>query len=169
MFQDAETMRLTGHHAEGEPDEARLRAWYGTRADHDGRLDLAVVEKATGDVVGEAVPNEWDAGNEGCNCRIAFGPGAHGRGLGTKATRLIVRYRFERLGPHRISLEVYAFNPRARRVYEKVGFVPEGVLRDALLWEGERVDAALMSILAPGWFEHRGWPERVGRASSYKG
>ncbi|MDT0469491.1 GNAT family N-acetyltransferase [Streptomyces gibsoniae] len=58
-FQDAETTRLTGYHAEGEPDEARLRAWYGTRADHDDRLDLAVVEKATGDVVGEAVLNEW--------------------------------------------------------------------------------------------------------------
>ncbi|MFF4960298.1 GNAT family N-acetyltransferase [Streptomyces sp. NPDC001222] len=167
MFQDAETMRLTGYHAEGEPDEARLRTWYGTRADHDDRLDLAVMEKPTGDVVGEAVLNDWDAGNESCNFRIAFVPGAHGRGLGTEATRLIVGYGFERLGLHRISLEVYAFNPRARRVYEKVGFVPEGVLRDALLWEGERVDAVVMSILAPDWFEHRGWPERGGRASPW--
>ena len=62
---------------------------------------------------------------------------------GTEATRLIVGYGFEKLGLHRISLEVYAFNPRARRAYEKVGFVAEGVLRDALLWEGERVDATV--------------------------
>ncbi|MEU0009324.1 GNAT family protein [Streptomyces sp. NPDC006314] len=166
MARDAQVARLTGSHGENEPDEARLRAWYGTRADQGDRLDLAVVEKATGDVVGEAVLNEWDAGNESCSFRIAFVPGAHGRGLGTEATRLIVGYGFEKLGLHRISLEVYAFNPRARRVYEKVGFVPEGVLRDALLWEGERVDAVVMSILAPEWFEHYGRPERAGRAPS---
>ncbi|MFE0375332.1 GNAT family N-acetyltransferase [Streptomyces inhibens] len=162
MFRDAEVTRLTGSHDDGEPDEGQLRAWYSTRADQDDRLDLAVVEKATGNVVGEAVLNEWDADNEGCGFRISFVPGAQGRGLGTEATRLIIGYGFEKLALHRISLEVYAFNPRARRVYEKVGFVLEGVLRDALLWEGERVDAAGMSILAPEWFRHRGRPERAG-------
>ncbi|AJT70088.1 hypothetical protein T261_8496 [Streptomyces lydicus] len=166
MFRDAEVARLTGSHGEGEPDEAQLRAWYGSRADQDDRLDLAVVERATGDVVGEAVLNEWAPGNESCSFRISFVPGAHGRGLGTEATRLIVGYGFEKLGLHRISLEVYAFNPRARRVYEKVGFVPEGVLRGALLWEGERVDAAVMSILAPEWLEHFGRPESAGPAPS---
>ena len=164
VFRDAEVMRLTGSHGDPEPDAARLRAWYGTRADQDDRLDLAVVEKQTGHVVGEAVLNEWDAGNESCSFRIVFAPGAHGRGLGTEATRLIVGHGFEQLGLHRISLEVYAFNPRARRVYEKAGFVAEGVLRNALHWEGERVDATVMSILAPEWFRHRGRPERAGRA-----
>ncbi|WP_158841806.1 GNAT family N-acetyltransferase [Saccharothrix deserti] len=168
MFDDAEVTRLTGSH--GGVDEARLRAWYDTRGDQDDRLDLAVVEQATGNVVGEAVLNDWDAGNESCGFRIAFVPGTFGRGLGTEAVRLIVGYGFEKLGLHRISLEVYAFNPRARRVYEKVGFVAEGVLRDALLWDGERVDATVMSILAPDWSRHRGRPggptEPPGRRTS---
>lgn len=166
MLRDAETTRLTGSHGEDEPDEVRTRAWYDTRGDQDDRLDLAVVERATGNVVGEAVLNEWDAANESCNFRISLTPGAFGRGLGTEATRLTVGYGFERLGLHRVSLEVYAFNPRAYRAYEKVGFVPEGVLRDALLWEGERVDATVMSILGPEWFRHRGRPEPVGHAPS---
>ncbi|CAM5467444.1 GNAT family N-acetyltransferase [Streptomyces abikoensis] len=157
LFRDEETARLTGSH--GAPDDAALRKWYATRADQDDRLDLAVVERATGEVVGEAVLNEWDPGNESCSFRICSVPGAPGRGLGTEATRLIVGYGFEALGLHRISLEVYAFNPRARRVYEKAGFVPEGVLRGALLWKGERVDAEVMSVLAPEWFRHRGYPE----------
>ncbi|ONI86623.1 GNAT family N-acetyltransferase [Saccharothrix sp. ALI-22-I] len=162
MFGDPEITRLTGSH--GGVDEVRLRAWYDTRGDQDDRLDLAVVEQATGDVVGEAVLNDWDAGNESCGFRISFVPGTFGRGLGTEAVRLIVGYGFEKLGLHRIALEVYAFNPRARRVYEKVGFVAEGVLRDALLWEGERVDATVMSILAPDWSRHRGRPS--GRLDS---
>lgn len=165
MFRDAEASRLTGSHDDSEPDEARICAWYDTRRDQDDRLDLAVVEQTTGSVIGEAVLNEWDPGNESCSFRICLVPGAYGHGLGTEATRLIVGYDFEELGLHRISLEVYAFNPRARRVYEKVGFVAEGVLRDALLWEGKRVDAAVMSILAPEWFQHRGRPEAAGHLS----
>lgn len=158
MLRDAESARLTGSHGESEPDEATIRTWYDTRGDQDDRLDLAVIERASGDVVGEAVLNQWEPDNESCNFRISLVPGAYGRGLGTEATRLIVGHGFEALGLHRISLEVYAFNPRARRVYEKTGFVAEGVLRDALLWEGRRAAAVVMSILAPEWTEHRGRP-----------
>ncbi|MCB5167575.1 GNAT family N-acetyltransferase [Streptomyces bambusae] len=158
LFTDPEVSRLTGSH-EGETyDEEALRTWYGSRGDQDDRLDLAVVERATGRVIGEVVLNLWDRHNESCSFRIGFVPGTHGRGLGTEATRLIVGHGFEQLGLHRISLEVYAFNPRARRVYEKVGFTPEGTLRDALLWQGRRVDATLMSLLAPDWHHHRGRP-----------
>ncbi|MEU7070680.1 GNAT family protein [Streptomyces narbonensis] len=149
LFEDAEVSRLTGNHTRF--DEAALRKWYGSRSAQDDRLDLAVVERATGRVVGEVVLNEWDEQNASCSFRTVFVPDAVGRGLGTEATRLIVGHGFEALGLYRIHLEVYAFNPRARRAYEKAGFRAEGVLRGALLWEGERVDATVMSVLAPEW------------------
>lgn len=146
---DREVRRLTGSH--GEVDEERAREWLRTRQDQTDRLDLAVVDRTNGACVGEAVLNGWDPDNRSCGFRILIGPAGRDRGLGTEATQLIVGYGFEELGLHRISLEVYAFNPRARRAYEKVGFVAEGVLRDALCWAGEWVDATVMSILAPEW------------------
>lgn len=164
MFRDPEVARFTGSHQ--ALDERDARAWYATRREQDDRLDLAVVERATGSVVGEVVLNAWDADNESCSFRTCFVPTALGRGLGTEATRLIVGYGFEQLAVHRVSLEVFTFNPRARRAYEKVGFVREGVVRDALLWEGERVDAELMSILAPEWRAHRGFPALSASASA---
>jgi RimJ/RimL family protein N-acetyltransferase len=134
------------------PKEEMLAAeWYATRNDTDDRLDLAVVDKASGACVGEAVLNQWDPGSQSCNFRILIGPGGQNRGLGTEATRLIVGYGIEHLGLHRISLEVYAFNPRARRAYERVGFRPEGVLRESLRYGDQWIDAAVMSILAPEW------------------
>ncbi len=105
-----------------------LHDWYRTRNDQAGRLDLAVAGKAGGGCAGEAVLNQWDPGNDSRNFRILIGPDGRDRGLGTEATRLIVGYGFERLGLHRVSLEVYAFNPRARRAYEKAGFRAEGIL-----------------------------------------
>ena len=134
------------------PEEEQLRReWYATRNDTDDRLDLAVVDKASGACVGEAVLNQWDPGSQSCNFRILIGPAGQNRGLGTEATRLIVGYGFEQLGLHRISLEVYAFNPRARRAYEKAGFRAEGVLRESLRYGDQWIDATVMSILAREW------------------
>jgi RimJ/RimL family protein N-acetyltransferase len=159
VIQDPEVSRLTDSPlAQSRDDEAegRFRTWYGTRHEQRDRLDLAVVDQTTGACVGEVVLNRWDASNRSCNFRILLAAAGRDRGLGTDATRLIVGYGFERLGLHRISLGVFSFNPRARRAYEKAGFVVEGVLRDAYLSDGVWVDDIVMSILAPEWAIHRG-------------
>ena len=83
-------------------------------------------------------------------------PTAAAAGSGTEATTLLLRYAFEDLRLHRVSLGVYAFNPRARHVYEKAGFVVEGVDREALLFDGRRVDMIRMAVLAPEWSARRG-------------
>jgi RimJ/RimL family protein N-acetyltransferase len=150
MLHDPEGNRLTG--TRGPFDRERAEAWYATRAEHDDRLDLAVVERESGDYVGEVVLNELDADNRSCGFRISLiGPRAFGRGYGTEATRLVLAHAFEAVGVNRVELEVYDFNPRARHVYEKVGFVHEGTKRQALNWDGEWVDAHLMAMLAGDW------------------
>jgi RimJ/RimL family protein N-acetyltransferase len=55
------------------------------------------------------------------------------------------------VGVHRIELEVYDFNPRARHVYEKAGFVYEGTKRDTLHWDGEWIDCHVMGLLERDW------------------
>ncbi|GAA2759928.1 GNAT family N-acetyltransferase [Actinopolymorpha rutila] len=158
MLRDAEIGRLTGSvHATGEVTpwdetaEARMLAWYSSRNAQPDRLDLAVVDRRDDACVGEVVLNEWDEPNRSCNIRIALVSAGQGRGLGTEAMRLMVAHGFEQLGLHRISLNVYDFNPRARRAYEKVGFVQEGARRDVLCLDGEWVSDVVMSILAPEW------------------
>jgi len=68
-------------------------------------------------------------------------------GYGTDAMRTLCRFGFEMMNLHRIQLEVYAPNDRARHVYEKVGFVVEGRLRDALFKYGRYHDILVMSLL----------------------
>jgi RimJ/RimL family protein N-acetyltransferase len=70
------------------------------------------------------------------------------QGYGTDATRTMVRYGFDQLNLHRISLHVYATNLRAVRAYEKVGFVVEGTLRDAQFLGGRHIDVIAMAILS---------------------
>ena len=158
---DPEGDRLTGSHPRPGGLTVEMREnWYATRADFDDRLDLAVVDRATGRFAGEVVLNELDADNQSCNFRIYLMRNRNrNRGLGTEATRMILAHAFEAVGLHRVDLEVYAFNPRARRVYGKVGFVYEGTKRQALQWDGAWTDAHVMSILAQEWAVHHGYPE----------
>lgn len=83
---------------------------------------------------------------------IAIGePSNWGRGLGTDALRALLDFGFGTLRLDRITLDVYAFNDRARRSYEKCGFVLEGTARQALYRDGRRHDIHLMAILREEW------------------
>ena len=73
------------------------------------------------------------------------------RGFGTDATRAICDFGFGELRLERIGLQVYAGNERARRTYEKVGFVHEGTLRHARYHHGEHVDVHVMGLLRADW------------------
>lgn len=128
-----------------------LRAWYGSREDQDDRLDLGVEDRASGRLVGEVVLNELDPAAASANIRVLLGPQGRGRGLGTEAMRLTLAHAFERVGLHRVSLHVISHNPRARHVYESLGFVHEGTLRESVVLDGERHDEHVMSLLAPEW------------------
>ena len=94
----------------GAQPDAR-RPIYGRWAEADDRLVLAIVDNVTGQGVGEAVLNDWDAGNRSCGFRILIGAAGQGRGLGTEATRLTVQHALGPMGLHRLSLEVYDINP----------------------------------------------------------
>lgn len=149
---DEEIAILTGSvHSRGEkataPPLDELRGIYGAWAHAEDRLVLGVVDRETGELVGEVVLNDWDAGNRSCGFRTLLGSAGRGRGLGTEATRLIIEHGLGTMGLHRITLEVYDINPRARHVYEKVGFILEGTGRDVLLLDGAWVDVHYMAIL----------------------
>ena len=161
VLSDPEVRRLTGSvesTAEAERPEVldeRLRDWYATRNDQPDRLDLAIEDAASGILVGEVVLNEVDLEALTCNLRLLVGPLGRDRGLGTEAVGLVTAYGIERLGMRRITLEVFEFNPRARRVYEKVGYVVTGVRPGALVFDGVEVAALDMAVDAGDW---RGFP-----------
>lgn len=165
IIEDPEVLRFTDETSE-EFTLERLRSWYGSRSAQPDRLDLAVTDRATGELVGEVVLYEWDPKARSCTFRTLVGPRGRGRGIGTEATRLIAAHGFEQLGLRRIQLEVYGHNARALRAYEKAGFVVEGVRREAELQDGEWRDWVMMAILDREWAAHRGRPDLSAAVSS---
>lgn len=79
-----------------------------------------------------------------------------GQGYGSDAMRIVLRYAFTELNLQRVSLDVFDYNPRAIRSYEKVGFRHEGRIRQALSRDGRRYDLVYMGILRQEWQQANG-------------
>jgi RimJ/RimL family protein N-acetyltransferase len=78
---------------------------------------------------------------------IMLHPDYRGRGLATAATRLLTSHLVFDLDYHRIQLEVYGFNERAVRHFERAGFLHEGVRRQAYWRHGGWVDVILFGLV----------------------
>jgi len=144
--QDSEMRRLTGTHRTFT--RAAIGAWVASRADAAGRYDWAVTETDGGGWLGDCALNDIDTDNGSAGFRIALDR-RPGEGLGAEATGLVLGFAFGELGLYRVELEVFDFNVRARRSYEKSGFAVEGVKRGGLLWDGRRHDVICMAALHP--------------------
>jgi len=77
------------------------------------------------------------------------------QGCGTEVTQLLLAWAFEVLNLHKVWLGVNAAQSNAVRVYEKVGFVREGILRDEVWRNGRYYDAVRMSLLATEYHAQR--------------
>jgi RimJ/RimL family protein N-acetyltransferase len=78
---------------------------------------------------------------------IMLHPDYRGRGLATAATRLLTRHLVFDLDFHRVQLEVYGYNERALRHFDRAGFLREGVRRQAYRRHGEWVDGVLFGLV----------------------
>lgn len=72
-----------------------------------------------------------------------------GQGLGTAALRLGADYAWNHLNLNRLWLTTFAYNERALRAYERVGFQREGVQRRAAFINGKWTDVVMMGALRP--------------------
>ena len=119
--------------------------WFAVRALEDDRL--------LGDITLSVV--DWGSRN----AFMGIGIGARefwGKGYGTDAIELLLRYAFTELNLRRVSLNVFEFNERAIRSYEKVGFRLEGRERQVMQRGGRRWDIIDMGILQEEWMENYG-------------
>jgi RimJ/RimL family protein N-acetyltransferase len=106
------------------------------------------VERASGQSVGTIGLSRIDLVNRRAEYGVLIGePGARGKGLAAEASRLLLAYAFETLGLRRVYLHVLARNADALRLYRRVGFQPEGVLRQHVRKGDDFLDVAVMAAL----------------------
>jgi len=86
--------------------------------------------------------------NRNAEFSIIIGDPQHwGKGLGAEATILCLQHAFQELNLHRVYLTVREDNASALKLYSKLGFLKEGLLRDAIYKNNKFVNMLIMSIL----------------------
>ncbi|KAF2485869.1 acyl-CoA N-acyltransferase [Neohortaea acidophila] len=83
----------------------------------------------------------------------------HGKGYGTEALEWVLRWGFRMANLHRITIAGFGLNPGAKRLYERVGFVQEGVQREEMWYDGRYWDSWSLSMLDREWYARYGEKE----------
>jgi RimJ/RimL family protein N-acetyltransferase len=147
---DSEVLQFLGQrHPMGREQE---KEWLADQYKSEHQMNLAIVLKDEDLHIGNCGFNAIDYINKSAAFGILIGEkAAWNQGYGPEAARLILGYGFEQLNLHRIELDVYSLNPRAKKAYEKVGFKLEGTKRDSYYRNGQYHDTYVMSVLRSEW------------------
>ena len=146
-----------------QPIREMFKAW--STNESGAGVAFSAVRRSDDELLGHVSLWGAELPTRGATLGVIMGPDARGRGLGTDALGILVRYGFEEMGLNRIQLGVYSFNDRAIAAYKKLGFVEEGRRREAALHAGHWYDEVLMAILASEYATGRasGSPAAKGR------
>lgn len=124
--------------------ESDARRWVGFVADGwrtRERLALLIVD--ADEVLGAVEVRLGEIGSIG----YWVAAGARGRGVATRALRLLSRWALTEGGVERLELTTHPDNVASQRVAEKAGFTREGVLRAHMRFADGRRDSVIFSLL----------------------
>ena len=114
-------------------------------------LQLAVVVRQTGQLVGDVGLTWTSAEHRQGEVGYVVHPDASGRGYATEATAVMIRYGFDGLGLHRITGRMDARNTASARVLERLGMRREAHLRENEFVKGKWTDEVVYALLAREW------------------
>lgn len=130
----------------GQQAAAILQQWAGT----EKGLTLAVVQQASGQVVGHAGCDwEWDPHHPSVS--LVIDPARQRQGLGSEALALLLGYLFDYTPAHNVACWIAGWNREGQSLARRHGFQDAGRLRRAGLHQGAYFDLVVMDLLRREW------------------
>lgn len=107
----------------------------------------AVIEKTSGECIGQIAYFLVDKNNSWGEIEYAIGAAYQGKGYATEAAKAVIDYGFKKIGFNKVQICVRPANTKSKRVIEKCGFEYEGTLRDYFLIDGKYEGRMYYSLL----------------------
>ena len=128
------------------------KAWYENRVlNNPNQVDFEIHDKMTGKLIGNCGLYYINWKNRSAEFTVYLGDYSYrGKGIGKDALVVLFDYGFNTLNLHRVWCEVYS-NNAALGVYENIGFIKEGVMRETYYDDGKYWDSTILSMLKKEW------------------
>lgn len=123
------------------------KRWYEGNRNNANRFDAAFIDDEGAPLAFGGLTN-IDYSVRKAEFYIFVNPEMQGKGIGTKATYLLLKYGFEVLQLHKVYLFTNASNTGAKKTYEKVGFKLEGIHREENIIDEKYEDRLYYGFLA---------------------
>lgn len=104
------------------------------------------------EAVGVAIISSVDMKNRTSNMNIKLLKSARGRGIATHALNLIIQYCFEELNMHCLTANVIERNEDSRKLWQKLGFNEDGILRQRIYKNGAYHNIVSYSLLKEEYY-----------------
>lgn len=148
----------------GAGDEAALRALLLERRLESDAHGLFVIQSPAGERLGGLTLRVSNRRSRICDLsRLMVRPDRRRAGIAAAAVSLASRRALVEDGLHRIQAEVYGHNPASQALFERAGFVCEGIRRSAYWREGRWVDGVLFGLLAEEFASQEAPPAAPGQ------
>ncbi|WP_062641851.1 GNAT family N-acetyltransferase [Streptomyces maremycinicus] len=108
-----------------------------------------------GTLVGGVLFLNFDAEDGNCEVGCWLEPACTGRGLVTRAIRVLIDFAVERRGIQRVEWIASAGNTPSLNVARRLGMTRDGVRRQSYPYRGVRHDLEVWSVLAQEWRDAR--------------
>jgi len=149
IYSDAQVMRWFGSDPMTAPTDAQylvnLYAGWRRMANPGTRWGLQL--KGRDELIGTCGLFKWNRGWKNCTVGFELDRSGWGRGLMKEALATILPWGFEVLQVHRVEAQVHPHNAASLGLLSSLGFVREGLARQAGFWAGEHHDLVQMGLL----------------------
>ena len=134
--------------------ESQHQAWFESIHQRNDLVIFGIRLLESNNLIGSCQLHSINHVHRSTELQIRIGePTQRGQWYGTEEVLLSLDFAFKDLNLHRVYLHVFSTNAAAIRLYEKIGFGHEGLLRKAAHIDGAYMDVVVMSILRE---EHAG-------------
>lgn len=131
---------------------AKTRRWFQNSLLDASRVHFSILDAENGKVIGMTGLLDIDHRHRRAQFYVTIGEMEYwGRGIADEVIRIVLQYGFVEMNLNKIYLYTLDGNARARSVYERNGFVEEGILRQHHFCVGRFQDLHHYSILREEW------------------
>lgn len=135
--------------------EDKTLIWFKTLKDREDRLDYTITyNKEPAGLIGLL---NIDYRNKKAEYYICIGESKFkGKGIAYKATDLIIKEAYYELNLNKIYLYTEVENIPAQKLFEKIGFSQEGLLKDDLIYNGRKINRYIYGLNIESYINNLG-------------